>query len=157
MSDARPPVARRIDHVGVAVRDIETALPFYVDVLGMQVSVDVILADGSARLAYLEAGDTTLQLVQPLLPGSVADFLASHGEGLHHVCFAVADVVEALGSMPGKESTDGIYVGGRQCRVSFTSGRPNGVIVELTEQIPVADLDASQYPVPVEPTVAPAR
>jgi methylmalonyl-CoA/ethylmalonyl-CoA epimerase len=156
MSDARAPLALRIDHVGVAVRDIDTALPFYVDVLGMKVSVDVRLADGSARLAYLEAGDTTLQLVQPLLPGSVADFLTSHGEGLHHVCFAVDDLATALAAFPGNESTDGIYVGGRQCRVSFTSIRPNGLVVELTERQPVPDLEASQMPVPVQPSVTPA-
>jgi methylmalonyl-CoA/ethylmalonyl-CoA epimerase len=156
MTDARPPLAKRIDHVGVAVRDIEKALPFYVDVLGMTVSVDVRLADGSARLAYLEAGDTTLQLVQPLVPGSVADFLASSGEGLHHICFAVDDLVAALGSLPGDQPMDGIYVGGRQCRVSFTSGRPSGVVVELTEQMPVRGLDASGEPVTVKPSVLPA-
>ena len=156
MTDARPPLAKRIDHVGVAVRDIEKALPFYLDVLGMTVSVDVRLADGSARLAYLEAGDTTLQLVQPLLPGSVADFLAAHGEGLHHVCFVVDDLVAALGSLPGDEPVDGIYVGGRQCRVSFATGRPNGVIIELTEPLPVPTRDASQDPVPVRPSVTPA-
>jgi len=144
MTDQRQPIARRIDHVGVAVRDIGDSLSFYVDVLGLTVSVDVKLADGSARLAYLEAGDTTLQLVQPLRPGPLADFLADHGEGLHHVCFAVKDIVDCLRSLPGDEPRDGIYVGGRRCRVSFIGARPNGMIVELTEIEPVAELEAQE-------------
>jgi methylmalonyl-CoA/ethylmalonyl-CoA epimerase len=131
-------IARRIDHVGVAVHDISMAIPYYVDILGMRVSLDVLLDDGSARLAYLEAGDTTLQLVQPLSPGPVADFLAAHGEGLHHICFAVDDIVEALTSLPSNESLNAIYLGGRQCRVSFIGAKPNGVVVELTEVEPVA-------------------
>jgi methylmalonyl-CoA/ethylmalonyl-CoA epimerase len=138
MTGPQQGIARRIDHIGVAVRSISTSIPYYVDVLGMQVSLDVVLADGSARLAYLEAGDTTLQLVQPLLPGPVADFLEARGEGLHHVCFAVDDIVEVLTTLPGGEPLDAIYVGGRQCRVSFIRARPNGIMVELTETEPDA-------------------
>lgn len=132
------PIAKRIDHVGIAVRDIEASLPYFVDALGLTVAVDVCLADGSARLAYLEAGDTTLQLVQPLQPGPVADYIATHGEGLHHVCFAVDDVVGALQKLPGGEPTDRVYAGGKGCRVSFITARPSGVNVELTETIPSA-------------------
>ena len=156
MTEARSPIAKRIDHIGVAVRDIGAALPFYVDVLGMRVSVDVVLADGSARLAYLEAGDTTLQLVQPLAPGPVADFLSTHGEGLHHICFAVEDLVDAIEALPGDEATDGIYVGGRQCRVSFIGARPNGVVLELTESFPATVIDLAQQPIPFRSTVTPA-
>jgi methylmalonyl-CoA/ethylmalonyl-CoA epimerase len=133
----RPPIVRRIDHVGVAVHDITASLGYYVDVLGMAVSVDTLLADGSARLAYLEAGETTLQLVQPLIPGPVAEFLTTYGEGLHHVCFTVDDLEQALDALPSQESQDGIYVGGRLCRVSFIRARPNGVVIELTEPSPL--------------------
>jgi methylmalonyl-CoA/ethylmalonyl-CoA epimerase len=136
MTEPIMPLTRRIDHIGVAVESINASLPYYVDVLGMTVSLDVVLGDGSTRLAYLEAGDTTLQLVQPLVPGALADFLADRGEGPHHVCFAVNDIVEALGRLPGGEPTSGIYVGGRRCRVSFINGHPNGLTIELTEQEP---------------------
>jgi methylmalonyl-CoA/ethylmalonyl-CoA epimerase len=137
MTAIRPHLAKRIDHVGVAVRDIDKALAFYVDVLGLTVSVDVALADGSTRLAYLETGDTTLQLVQPLRPGPLTEFLDTHGEGLHHVCFAVDNVIGALRSMPDGEPEDGVYVGGRGCRVSFVKAQPSGVLIELTELQPI--------------------
>jgi methylmalonyl-CoA/ethylmalonyl-CoA epimerase len=151
MSQLGPGLARRIDHVGVVVRDIDASLGYYVDVLGLTVSVDVSLADGSTRLAYLEAGDTTLQLVQPLRVGPLTEFLESRGEGLHHICFAVDDLVEAIQSLPGQEPDDGIYVGGRNCRVSFIRARPNGVAVELTEMRPVAQ------PVQSAPLAPPQR
>jgi len=136
MAEARQPVVKRIDHIGVAVRDIEASLPYFVDVLGLTVAVDVYLADGSARLAYLEAGDTTLQLVQPLKPGPVADHLAVHGEGLHHVCFAVDEIVSTLQALPGGERSDRVYVGGKGCLVSFIAARPSNINIELTENRP---------------------
>jgi methylmalonyl-CoA epimerase len=148
MSQHAPGPVRRIDHVGVAVRDIDASLAYYVDVLGLTVSVDVPLADGSTRLAYLEAGDTTLQLVQPLRDGPLTEFLESHGEGLHHICFAVDDLPAAIRSLPGQEPTDGIYVGGRNCRVSFIGARPNGIAVELTESLPVAGAITRTTPAP---------
>jgi len=127
------PLACRIDHVGVLVRDIDTSVSYYTDVLGLTISADTTLDDGSARLVYLEAGNTTLQLVQPLQPGPAADQLDLQGEGLHHVCFAVENIVDALRNLPGDEPQDGIYIGGRGCRVSFVEARPNGLILELTE------------------------
>jgi methylmalonyl-CoA epimerase len=154
MSQHGPGLARRIDHVGVVVRDIDASLGFYVDVLGLTVSVDVPLSDGSTRLAYLEAGDTTLQLVQPLRVGPLTEFLESHGEGLHHICFAVDDLVDAIRSLPGREPDDGIYVGGRNCRVSFIRARPNGMALELTEMRPVAEAaQPAQLAPPEQPPV----
>jgi len=133
MRDQQPRLAKRIDHVGVAVRDIDASLGYYVDVLGLTVSVDARLEDGSTRLAYLEAGDTTLQLVQPLRPGPLAEYLVINGEGLHHICFAVDDVVDAIRSLPSDERLDGIYIGGKRCRVSFIRAEPNGLKIELTD------------------------
>jgi methylmalonyl-CoA/ethylmalonyl-CoA epimerase len=135
MSDrAHQPIVRRIDHVGVAVFDIDAAVTYYTDVLGLRLSVDTLLSDGSTRLAYLEAADTTIQLIQPLRPGSLADFLAASGEGLHHICLAVTGELETALSDVFDESPDGIYIGGRNCRVSFVGARPNNVLIELTEE-----------------------
>ncbi len=126
--------AQRIDHVGVLVRDIAAAARYFVERFGMSVATVSDLADGSARLAYLDAGDTTLQLVQPLRDGPLAKQLAERGEGLHHVCFLVDGLEAALAELPGEVDRVGaIYMGGRQCRVVFTSFRPSGVLVELTE------------------------
>jgi methylmalonyl-CoA/ethylmalonyl-CoA epimerase len=79
-------------------------------------------------------------LVQPLRPGAVADYLTVHGEGLHHVCFVVDEVVSALQALPGSERTDRVYVGGRGCLVSFIAARPSNVNIEFTESIPSTHL-----------------
>ncbi len=135
-SGTRQSIVRRIDHVGVAVLDIDAAVTYYTDVLGMRLSGDALLADGSARLAYLDAADTTIQLVQPLRSGPLADFLATNGEGLHHICLEVTGRLETALRDVFHETSDGISIGGRDCRVSFVSRKPNNVLIEVTEQAP---------------------
>ncbi|MBA2634964.1 MAG: VOC family protein [Chloroflexi bacterium] len=127
----REPLAQRIDHIGIVVHDADAAAAYYRDTFGLQPGADVVLPDGSARLVYLEAGDTTLQLVQPLRAGPAADHLAARGEGLHHVCFAVSDLRHALASLPNEPDAV-VSPGGRGLHVSFIGARPNGVTIELT-------------------------
>jgi methylmalonyl-CoA epimerase len=123
---------RRIDHVGIAVRSIDASLAYYMGTLGLALVADGPRPDGMVRLAYLEAGDTTLQLVEPLRAGPVADFIDRHGEGLHHVCFEVDDLEGVLAAVPGEDG-DGITMGGLGCRVAFLKDRPNSVLIELSE------------------------
>jgi len=129
-------LARRLDHVGIVVRDINASLPYYIDVLRMTVSSELLLDDGSARVAYLEIGDTSLQLLQPLKPGPLADFLDQHGEGLHHICLQVDDISNAVAELSESGTVDAIRQGGRGDRVSFISATPNGVPIELSERAP---------------------
>jgi methylmalonyl-CoA/ethylmalonyl-CoA epimerase len=143
---AQPPVpgagpvgARYVDHVAVAVRDADGAAAWYTDTLTFHVVHDERLPHVGVRLVYLRptiepnAGPSTaIQLVQPIGPGDVGEFVAAHGEGLHHVCFAVDDIGTFLSVVPGE---DGVHVfrGGRRRRACFMNARPNGVLVELTE------------------------
>ncbi|HET7586400.1 MAG TPA: methylmalonyl-CoA epimerase [Gemmatimonadaceae bacterium] len=88
----RPP---RLAHIGIAVRTIDALLPFYRDVLGLPV-VPLDDADG-ARIAGLAAGEALVELLEPEVPGSpIATFIERRGPGIHHLCFAVADVEAAL-------------------------------------------------------------
>lgn len=127
-------IARRVDHVGIAVHDADASARHFAERFGMKISQVAELDDGSARLVYLEVGDSTVQLVQPLRDGPVARHLAEHGEGLHHVCFAVDALLPALAALPDEGDRAGtIYRGGRGCDVVFLEGRSAGVLVELTE------------------------
>ena len=76
-----------IDHIGLLVRDIDASLPYFVEKLGFALLSDErTAASGGARLAYLDAGNVTLQLVSPTgESGPIAEFLAANGEGLHHI------------------------------------------------------------------------
>jgi methylmalonyl-CoA/ethylmalonyl-CoA epimerase len=126
-----------IDHVAVAVTDADAASAYYREHLGLAVAHDERLPAIGVRLMYLRAGttqtaDTMVQLVQPIGDGPVADFLAEHGEGLHHVCFAVPALDDALDVLPGESGT-GVFAGGRGRRACFLSARPGGALIELTE------------------------
>ena len=126
-----------IDHVAVIVRDIDAALPYYTEQLGFRLTGDEhTQASGGVRLAYLDAGNLTIQLVSPTgASGPLADYLATRGEGLHHICLTVDDIEQTIACFaPG--ATVPVAVGGRGRRTAFLPDRPNGLITELTEAEP---------------------
>jgi len=86
-----------IHHIAVAVHDLEAALDFYRDALGLEVTERREVPEEGVEIAFLPAGEGELELLQPLNEAStVAQFLERRGEGLHHVCLAVDDVVAAM-------------------------------------------------------------
>jgi methylmalonyl-CoA/ethylmalonyl-CoA epimerase len=86
-----------IDHVGVAVEDIDAALALYRDGLGMPLVHRETVAEQGVDAALLDVGDGHIELVAPLAPDSpVGKFLSRNGPGLHHVAYRVASVQQAL-------------------------------------------------------------
>ena len=82
-----------IDHIGVAVNDIEAALAFFSANFGAPDAEVVALDDQGVRACLIEIGQTRLELLQPLTPASaVGRFLARRGEGLHHLALNVDDI-----------------------------------------------------------------
>ena len=126
-----------MDHVGIVVRDIDGALPYFVERLGLAVLEREDQPATGVRAVYLAAGATVLQLLAPLRPGPIQDHLDAHGEGLHHVCFAVPDIPAALPALaPGAEVS--LAIGGRGRRACFLPERPAGLRIELIETEPFA-------------------
>jgi len=121
-----------VDHIAIAVHDIDASLPYYRDELCLPLIHDERLPAVGVRLTYLQVGNTMVQLVQPLGEGAIAQFLAARGEGLHHICFAVHDIPEALNRLTG-EAGARVFMGGRERRCAFLLNQPNGLITELTE------------------------
>ena len=97
------PGPRRIDHVAVVVRDLDAALRFYRDTLGIAPSEVLDFPSEGVKIAFLPLGGlggSALELLEPSDPaGSVARFLERRGEGLHHVCFEVPDIDAALAQL----------------------------------------------------------
>jgi len=86
-----------IHHIAIAVHDLEAALDFYRDALGLEVTERREVPEEGVEIAFLPAGEGELELLQPLNEASsVAQFLEKRGEGLHHVCLAVQDVEAAM-------------------------------------------------------------
>ena len=126
----------RIAHVGIAVADLDAALAFYRDVLGLEPH-PTETADGAA-IASLPFGESEIELLAPLTPdGPIARFLERRGPGIHHVCYRVPDLDRALEACrrAGYRLIDEVPrtgAGGR--RIAFVHPKATaGILLELTE------------------------
>jgi methylmalonyl-CoA epimerase len=89
-----------VDHVGVAVEDIDAALAIYRDLLGMPLVHRETVSDQGVDAALLDVGDSHIELLQPLGPDTaVGRFLARRGPGLHHVAYRVESVQDTLDTL----------------------------------------------------------
>jgi methylmalonyl-CoA/ethylmalonyl-CoA epimerase len=126
----------RIAHIGIAVESLDALRAFFRDVLQMP-EVPLDDADG-ARIAGLAAGDSLVELLEAANPASpIGKFVAKRGPGIHHVCFAVDDLDQALERCrrAGVRLVDETpRVGAEGKRIAFLHpGATGGVLVELSE------------------------
>ena len=126
----------RIAHVGVAVSDLEAALSFYRDVLGLTPHAPEQV-DG-ATIVSLSLGDSEVELLSSQQPGSpIAKYLERHGPGIHHLCYRVPDLDAALTACRRAgyrlvDETPRVGAGGR--RIAFIHPKTtSGILIELTE------------------------
>lgn len=127
----------RIHHVAVVVRSIEASLALYRDLLGMTLETVMDIPADRVRIAFLGVGESKVELVEPTDDTTgVARFLASKGEGFHHVCFEVERLAEELTrlAIDGVELIDSAPRRGAEGPVAFLHPRScGGVLVELIE------------------------
>lgn len=94
---------KKIHHVGVVVPDLDEAMRFWRDLLGLHLTKTQTVADQGVKAALLQAGETEIELLEPLNPeNGVGKFLARRGGGLHHVCFESDDVARELEATKAK-------------------------------------------------------
>ena len=87
----------KIHHVGIVVRSLDAAYAFYRDALSLPVHKEAVIQDQGVRAALLTIGESEIELLEPIAPGTgVARFLEQRGGGLHHLCFETDDVNEEL-------------------------------------------------------------
>ena len=88
---------RKIHHVGVVVPNLDRAMVLWRDLLGLHLTKSAVVQDQGVRAALLQAGESEIELLEPLNPDNgVGKFLARRGGGLHHVCFETDDVTREL-------------------------------------------------------------
>ncbi len=88
---------KRVHHVGVVVPNLEAALGFWRDSLGLKLTKRATIQDQGVKAALLWTGNSEIELLEPLSPDNgVGKFLARRGGGLHHVCFETDDVAGEL-------------------------------------------------------------
>lgn len=123
-------------HIGIAVPSIADALAFYRDILHLEADGPE-LVDG-ARIVHLRLGPSDVELLEPAEPDSpIGRFLARRGPGIHHVCYRVADLDQALEACRREGYTlidETPRVGAGGCRVAFVHPKAtSGILIELTE------------------------
>jgi methylmalonyl-CoA/ethylmalonyl-CoA epimerase len=127
----------RVHHVAIVVRDLDAALAFYRDTLGLPVELVQPIPQDRVTIAFLPVGEVKLELVMPTDETTgVARFLAAKGEGFHHVCFEVPDLAGTLTrlAIDGIELIDSSPRRGAEGPVAFLHPRScHGVLVELIE------------------------
>lgn len=129
----------RIDHLGIAVHKLEDAIPLYEKALGLTCERIEEIPSQKVRTAFFKVGETHVELLEPTADDSaVAKFLASRGEGVHHVAFHSSDLPAQLAQAADAgvrlvNETPTIGAGGK--RIAFLHPKSTrGVMVELCRE-----------------------
>ena len=128
----------RIDHIGVAVEDLELALELYRDRFEMSLAHREVVAEQGVEAVLLDLGENHVELLAPLGPDTpVGKFLARQGPGLHHVAYQVSDIESTLDKLKqgGTQLIDSEpRIGIRGSRVAFIHPRSSlGVLTEIVQ------------------------
>jgi methylmalonyl-CoA/ethylmalonyl-CoA epimerase len=129
----------KIEHLGMACRSAEAAATFYAEVLGLPIVSRETLDDMKLKVVKVKTGESVLELLEPLDGEPViSKFLASRGEGIHHVCLAVEDIREAIRELKAKGYSplwDEPKVGAGGKWVTFLRPKDTfGVLLELNQE-----------------------
>lgn len=111
---------KKLSHIGIAVQSIEEALPLYRDILGMKLTEIKDMPERSLRVAFLELDGTVIELLEGTGPESaISKFIEKRGGGIHHLCFKVSEIDDALKTLSEK----GIRLIDKQARIG-AEGNP---------------------------------
>ena len=129
----------KIEHIGIAVENLETAIPYYETLLGTKCYAVEEVLDQKVKTAFFKVGETKIELLQTLDPeGPIGKFLEKKGPGIHHIAFAVDQVDKALAEAEesgiqlidkkGRKGAEGLNIGFLHPKSTF------GVLTEFCSE-----------------------
>lgn len=130
---------KKVDHIGIAVRDLEQVLPYYTEVLGCPLLKIEEVESQKVRVAFIDAGNIKLELLEPMDDTSpISKFIEKRGEGIHHIAFGVENIEQRMAEL----RADGVQLlsetpkpGAGGALVAFLHPKSsNGVLYELCEK-----------------------
>jgi len=129
---------KKINHIAIAVTNIEEAAKFYQNVLGLTLSGVEVVAAQKTKVGFFKIGESNVELVQPSEPDSpLVKFLETKGPGIHHICFEVEDIeaeVKAFLEKGAAMIDQKPRPGAHNTKVAFVHPKSsNGVLIELCE------------------------
>lgn len=128
-----------VDHIAIAVRDLEAAAAWYKDVFGAEVTHREVVESDGVEEALIKVAESYIQLLTPTKPDSpVGKFLESRGEGLHHVAYRVDDCAKALEAVKSagfRVVDEAPRPGSRNTTVAFLHPKSGfGTLIELVQE-----------------------
>jgi len=128
----------KINHIGIAVKSIDEAAKIYTDLLGLKVEDIEIVADQKAKTAIIPVGESKIELIESTDPeGTIAKFIESRGEGLHHLALEVSNIEDTLSTMVDKGVVlidEKARKGVENTNIAFLHPKSTGrVLIELVE------------------------
>ncbi len=138
MNSIPAPFFRKIDHIGIAVRDLASAQARYALLLGVDAFAVKEVPDQKVKTAFFEVGESHIELLEPTDETStIAKFLEKRGEGMHHICVEVSDIEGLLKYFAdsGVQLIDKVpRIGAMGQKVAFVHPKAaQGVLLELSE------------------------
>lgn len=134
----------KIDHIGIAVRDLERSKEYYIQTLGLKLLGVEEVPQQHVKVAFLDAGNVKLELLEPMgTEGAIAQFLEKRGEGVHHIAFGVANIRQRMDELKQNgvqllQSEPKIGAGGKE--VAFLHPKSSfGVLYELCAEHSLGD------------------
>lgn len=127
---------QQIDHIGIAVKNLNETVAFYRDIMGLEVSATEEFS--GMKIAFLRIGESELELLEDMTTdGAIARYIAKRGEGIQHVAFRVNNIEQALDDMRAKGVTcidEKPRPGARKAKVAFLHPKSTkGVLIEFVE------------------------
>jgi methylmalonyl-CoA/ethylmalonyl-CoA epimerase len=131
-------VFARIDHIGVAVEDLDAAIALHESTYGMALAHRETMTEQGVEAVLLDVGENHVELLRPLAQDTpVGRFLASRGPGLHHVAYQVPDIEAALAALKAADVRlidEAPRIGIRRSRVAFVHPKSSGgVLTEIVQ------------------------
>lgn len=129
----------KIDHIGIAVKDMEAAKKFYTEVLGMAVQGEEVVEQQKVKVCFIPSGDSEIELLESTSPdGPIAKFIEKNGEGVQHIALRVDNIQAALADLKAK----GIRLideepryGAGAASIAFVHPKATGgILLELSER-----------------------
>ncbi|NBI07509.1 methylmalonyl-CoA epimerase [Senegalia massiliensis] len=129
----------KVDHIGIAVKDLEETLKFYTDVLGMDLQGTETVEEQKVKVAFLPIGDTEMELLESTdKDGPIAKYIEKKGQGVQHIAYRVDDIEKAIEEMKEK----GIRMidekpryGAGGAKIAFLHPKStHGVLIELCQR-----------------------
>ncbi|MGB4438678.1 MAG: methylmalonyl-CoA epimerase [Sedimentibacter sp.] len=132
-------MVNKVDHIGIAVKNLDEAVNFYENILGLKAAGTEIVQEQKVKVAFLPVGDSEVELLESTEEDSaIAKFIAKNGEGVQHIAYRVDDIEAAIAEMKEK----GIRMidekpryGAGGAKIAFCHPKSTfGVLIELTQR-----------------------